>query len=175
MEKPPERVRYFDGQLLGVDDLRAEQEYHRAMRYLHNRLHGSGVASGLDVGVEAGQVKVGPGLAVDAAGREIVLTESVCVDAAVVPTGAQWRLVVEWAEEPAHPVPVPGDEPQPSRWVERPRLSLVAPGRLPDDALLLAHVTRAADGRLHVDGSVRQQLGRHGRPPVERRRFRPRR
>jgi hypothetical protein len=175
VEKPPERVRYFDGQLLGVDDLRAEQEYHRSMRYLHNRLHGSGVASGFDVGVVDGEVHVGPGLAIDAAGREIVLTEAVCLDATVVPAGGRWRLVVEWAEQPARAVPVPGDEPQASRWVERPRLSLVAAGKVRDDVLLLAHVTRGADGDLRVDPSVRERLGRHGRPPVERRRFRPRR
>lgn len=175
VEKPPERVRYFDGQLLGVDDLRAEQEYHRSMRYLHNRLHGSGVASGFDVSVEGSEVHVGPGLAIDAAGREIVLTETACVDASVVPPSGRWRLVVEWAEEPARAVPVPGDEPQPTRWVERPRLSLVAAGEVRDDVLLLAHVTRGPTGVLRVDASVRQRLGRHGRPPVERRRFRPRR
>ncbi len=175
VEKPPERVRYFDGQLLGVDDLRAEQEYHRTMRYLHNRMHGSGVAFGLDVVVGGGELHVGPGLAIDAAGREIVLTETACLDASVVPAGGRWRLVVEWAEEPAHPVPVPGDEPQPTRWVERPKLSLVAAGQVRDDVLLLAHVTRGADGTLRVDASVRQRLGRHARPPVERRRFRPRR
>jgi hypothetical protein len=175
VEKPPERVRYFDGQMLSVDDLRAEQEYHRSMRYLHNRLHGSGVASGLDVGAAGGELHVGPGLAIDAVGREIVLTETACLDASVVPAGGRWRLVVEWAEEPAHAVPVPGDEPQPSRWVERPRLSLVAAGEVRDEALLLAHVMRGPDGELRVDPSVRQLLGRHGRPPVVPRRLRPRR
>lgn len=175
VDKPPERVRYFDGQLLGVDDLRAEQEYHRSMRYLHNRLHGSGVASGFDVVVDGGDVRVGPGLAIDAAGREIVLTEAERLDASAVPPSGRWRLVVEWAEEPARAVPVPGDEPQPTRWVERPKLSLVAAGEVGDDVLVLAHVTRGPTGELRADASVRQQLGRRGRPPVERRRFRPRR
>lgn len=42
------RVNYFEGQLLGLDDFRAEQRYHREKRKMHNRfLHGWGVVSGL--------------------------------------------------------------------------------------------------------------------------------
>ena len=33
----------------GPADLAAEQEYHRGMRHLHNRLHGYGTVTGLDV------------------------------------------------------------------------------------------------------------------------------
>src|SRR5688572_33219022 len=71
---PPERVHFFDGQLLGRDDFRAEQDYHRRMRYLHNRLlHGWGVVEGFAVDADDGGVPVGPGVAIDSLGRELVL------------------------------------------------------------------------------------------------------
>jgi hypothetical protein len=45
-----ERLGYFYGQLLGVDDFRTEQRYFMEKRKLHNRcLHGWGVVCGLDV------------------------------------------------------------------------------------------------------------------------------
>jgi len=48
MSDPIERVHFTSGQLLSVDDLRTEQDYHRRMRWLHNRmLHGTGVVSGV--------------------------------------------------------------------------------------------------------------------------------
>ncbi|CAN5649298.1 hypothetical protein BH10ACT10_BH10ACT10_14750 [soil metagenome] len=40
---------FFDGMVLTPADLAAEQEYHRGMRYLHNRLRGHGTVSGLAV------------------------------------------------------------------------------------------------------------------------------
>src|SRR4029453_15934396 len=71
---PPERVTFFHRQFLGLDDFRAEQNYHRGMRYLHNRLlHGWGVAEGFAVTADDGGVLVGPGVAIDPLGRELVL------------------------------------------------------------------------------------------------------
>jgi len=72
------RVHYFFGQLLTADDLQDEQQYHRRMRYLHNRmLHGPGVVNGLKLGItktdSATSVVVSPGFALDAEGREMVL------------------------------------------------------------------------------------------------------
>ncbi len=168
-------MRYFTGQVLSVDDLRAEQEYHRSMRYLHNRLHGSGVVSGLDVEVAGSDLHVGPGLAIDAAGREIVLAERVCVDASPVTREEARNLHVTWDEQADRPVPGPQGETVYTRWVEMPRLSLDLPGKAPDDGLFLARVTRGSNGALRVDVSHRPGLGRHGKPPVERRRYRGRR
>lgn len=75
------RVRYFSGQLLTADDFRDEQDYVRHKRWLHDRaLHGTGVVSGLRVSLAPDapqQVVVGPGLALDAAGREVVLSTAV--------------------------------------------------------------------------------------------------
>ena len=77
-----ERVRYFQGQLLGSADFVAEQEYWLERRRLHNRMaHGWGVISGLSVEPAGGPdktndpanttVTVGPGYALSPLGEEI--------------------------------------------------------------------------------------------------------
>ena len=71
MADPPRRVNFFNGMMLTPADLAAEQEYHREMRYLHNRLHGYGTVSGLEVTVRKGHLLVSPGLA-----REWVTNET---------------------------------------------------------------------------------------------------
>jgi hypothetical protein len=84
--------RYHFGMLLGVDDFETEQAYHRGKLRLHNAwLHGEGVVWGMDVdlpevegspGTLRGEVRVLPGLALDAAGRELRLEASACVSLA---------------------------------------------------------------------------------------------
>jgi hypothetical protein len=68
-----ERVNYFQGQLLSVSDLRAEQDYFLARLRRHNRhLHGWGVVSGLTVAMaNSSEIVVEPGVAIDCAGNEI--------------------------------------------------------------------------------------------------------
>ncbi len=76
---PFERNRYFYGKLLGVDDFEAEQRYMNDKRRLINRfMHGCGVVCGLSV-VPVGEdaVSVEAGMALDFAGREIVVDEPV--------------------------------------------------------------------------------------------------
>ena len=44
---------------------------------LHNRLqHGSGIVAGLKCQLQGGKLRIGPGIAVDCAGREIVVPET---------------------------------------------------------------------------------------------------
>ncbi len=164
MADQPRRVNYVHGLVLGTDDFAAEQAYHREMRYRHNRLHGYGTVSGLEV--EAGDgadLQVSAGWAVDAHGREIVVAEPLTVhlEPHVGRRRAVRDLVIEWHESADCPVPVTGSEDttEPSRWVEQPVLSLVAPGEAPAAALLLARVTRRSRGRVEVDPSVRRPLG----------------
>jgi hypothetical protein len=81
--------RYHFGMLLGVDDFEAEQGYHRGKGRLHNAwLHGPGVVWGMGVdlpdvegrpGVKRGEVRVTPGFALDAAGRELHLDAAACL------------------------------------------------------------------------------------------------
>lgn len=84
-EDPFTSVNYVFGMLLGVEELKAEQGYHRGKGWLHNAwLHGAGVVWGLDVTLSpasgaSSELRVSPGLGLDAAGRELHLTEPQCV------------------------------------------------------------------------------------------------
>ena len=74
-----ERIVYFPGELLTADDLTTSDENQQELRWLHNRtLHDWGIGTGLDAHGARGdtQVTVSPGYAVDAAGREIILSRS---------------------------------------------------------------------------------------------------
>ncbi len=74
---PFERNQYYYGKLMTYQDMTAEQKYLNDKRRLINRfLHGSGVAAGLQVvSLDERTVSVEAGVALDAAGREIVLAE----------------------------------------------------------------------------------------------------
>ena len=70
------RVRYATGQRLSVTDMQADDATATSMRELHVRtLHDAwGIAVGLDVYLDGGVLFVGPGLAYDRLGREIILS-----------------------------------------------------------------------------------------------------
>ena len=73
-----ERPRFFDGQALFASDLDGIADFHRAMRWLHNRsLHQIGIGNGLAVSGRRGdrEVQVQAGYALDSLGREIVLLD----------------------------------------------------------------------------------------------------
>jgi hypothetical protein len=72
-----ERIQFFNGQRLFAADLDALDGFNREMRWLHNQsLHQPGIGSGYAVYGKKGdrQVTIEPGYAIDALGREIVLT-----------------------------------------------------------------------------------------------------
>jgi hypothetical protein len=161
---PPTRVNYFDGQTLSASDFRTEQDYHRTMRYLHNRLlHGWGVVDGLEVddSGDGTAVHVGAGLAIDRLGRELVLPERVSIDlppGAAVDDETRWYVVATWEEIPSGPVIV-GDATSFSRCIERCAIS-ISP-KAPDDeglAVLLAELAAAAGKVLRVHTSHRRHL-----------------
>lgn len=85
-----DRLHYSTGELLGADDFRAEQTYHRrqlARALLH--LHGSGTVAGLRVfhrhrpgqngAPDEVELEVEPGLALDHAGRLIEVPREACL------------------------------------------------------------------------------------------------
>jgi hypothetical protein len=83
VEKPLDRLNYFNGQRLEAADLRLEQQYHiRVRRWLNKSLYTTGIARGLEVVPDPGNplnVIVNPGLALDSQGREIILLDQVSV------------------------------------------------------------------------------------------------
>lgn len=161
MADPPRRVNFFNGMMLTPADLAAEQEYHRAMRHLHNRLHGYGTVTGLDVTVTRGRVLVSPGTALDVCGREIVLTQPMTLRLEPHRNGRGWvrDLAISWHETPDGPVPSRNGSTDFTRWVEVPELSLVACGKAAPESLVLARLTRTTRGGVEVDASVRRPLG----------------
>ena len=77
-------INYHFGMLLGVDDFETEQDYQRGKMRLHNAwLHREGVVWGFEVEADlpSGEVRVEPGLALDADGRELHLEARACVNA----------------------------------------------------------------------------------------------
>jgi hypothetical protein len=71
------------GMLLGVDDFEAIGAYHRGKGWLHNAwLHREGVVWGYGVTRSGRELRVDPGLALDAVGRELHLAVPACLDLA---------------------------------------------------------------------------------------------
>lgn len=161
MADPPRRVNFFPGMVLTVADLATEQEYHRGMRYLHNRLHGYGTVSGLEVAVVRGRVMVGPGLAIDVCGREVIVVQPLSLSLELRRNAGGWvrDLVIEWHEAADSPVPSAEGATDFTRWVEEPELSLVACGEAASEVLVLARLARTTLGEVDVDSSVRRTWG----------------
>jgi hypothetical protein len=173
MTEPVRRVHYFSGQLLTPEDLQAEQDYHRQMRYLHNRLLGRGIVQGFEVAVGAGDtVTVSPGVAIDGCGRELVLTGEVQVELIDPAAPDGYRvLVATWDEQPDGFVvsTEQGTEERAfNRWLERPRLTLVQPVEGPGDSVVLGRILLAGGKISGVDARGRDRwrrtkTGRRGR------------
>ena len=75
-----ERLQFFNGQRLFASDLQGIEAFNREMRWLHNQsLHQPGIGNGFAVTGKRDdrEVRIGPGYALDALGREIVLTRDV--------------------------------------------------------------------------------------------------
>jgi hypothetical protein len=160
MTDPPRRVNFMEGVLLTAADLASEQHYHREMRYLHNRLHGYGVASGLEVTVTKGHVRVAPGTGIDVQGREIIVTAPLTMRLGPHRNTQPWvrHLVIAWSEVPDGPVPGPNGAVEYTRWVEQPELILVPRDEPTPEGLVLAHLTRTSRATVDVDTSVRRPL-----------------
>jgi hypothetical protein len=104
--KPPDRIGYFDGQLLAARDLQDDADGERQLRGLHVRAsHNTwGVALGFEVTwKDAALIQVGPGIAYDAHGREIVSAHTLNVGLPVRPrekASAWWfDLVIRYRED----------------------------------------------------------------------------
>ena len=165
-----QRLNYFSGMLLGVDDFRVEQNYFRTRLNRHNRLlHGSGIASGLAVTVDDGtnrqngpnglngpQVSIAPGFALDRHGNEICVDKPTAL--ALPAQGTALFVQVSYAEQPCDPVPVADGNPpdaatgestaQATRIAETFSAALAAEPAV--DAVVIARL-RQVRGRWRVD------------------------
>jgi hypothetical protein len=102
------RLRFFTGQILTAESFELEQKYFREKLKRHNRaLHGFGIVSGLKVIVEAGQIIIEPGLALDCQGNELVIGNAVVVS----PVTCDWPsayVQLGFAEEYTDLIPATG-------------------------------------------------------------------
>jgi hypothetical protein len=148
-------MNYFDRQFLRASDFQAEQAYHLDRRRGHNLgFHSPGVVEGLLVspGSQPNTLRLGPGWAVDAQGREIVLP----APRDDLPSGALDHDV--WI---AYPDPEPLSTPVveagtsgSARVLEEPVVLVVPAGTVPADALWLARVAGGS-----IDNGVRALAG----------------
>jgi hypothetical protein len=144
------RVRYFAGQILGADDLQAEQDYLAHKRRQHNlRLHGIGIVDGLDVMVESAaasgewSLTVSPGFALGPSGEEIVVTAPLhcplCAEADTC------FVLLKFVERAVAPVPTQNtDGSEASRIEEGAGVCLAA--SMHADAVAIARLVRDARG-----------------------------
>jgi hypothetical protein len=145
------------------------------MRYLHNRaLHGWGIAEGFDVRIVGPrQIEIGPGVAIDREGREIVLEQSLLIEiGAPELTGDDTSCFVtaSWEQVPDEQIPDERGAFDHGRWLEEPVVGVAAeappdPGR----ELFLARLMTHGGDICEVDASARRPLAkdRDGRPSEE--------
>jgi Concanavalin A-like lectin/glucanases superfamily len=129
------KERYFDQQLLRVEDFQREQAFHIASRELLTRfLYSPGILLGLNVALDKtnGKLQISPGFAIDSLGRQIILVSGASFensDVALVSgvftldltdkkyQNKKWLLTIEYFEETASPTE--------TQWKEYPQLSLI--------------------------------------------------
>jgi hypothetical protein len=108
---PDLRPRFADGQVLSAGDLTAEQTYLIAARRRHLLSgHTPGIVFGLEPSLQNGVVTVSPGLAIDGAGRELIVSEATAARSAPAMPGSgseigiyvQYSLVAAAGGDPAH-------------------------------------------------------------------------
>jgi hypothetical protein len=131
------------------------------MRYLHNRVfHGWGVAVGLEVSIDLPtRIQVSAGLALDMAGREIVVEEPLFFEIGSEGTDDRDEppyVIARWDELPDEI----GSETN-ARWLEWHEVSLTPdPPTDPGLELILARVVTRDGAIQDIDVSERHDIGR---------------
>lgn len=108
---PFERNRYYSGKMLTSADFAAEQEYgNNKRRFLNNLMFGSGIVCGCNVySLDDLSVFIESGLAIDRAGREIVIDTSVVKKLSAISgfdeiDSNRLTLCLRYKEKQVHPV-----------------------------------------------------------------------
>lgn len=115
----PRRNHFFYGKRMDVQHFEMEQSYGKLKQWLLNRLTlGKGVLCGLQVFVDGNRVCVDPGVAIDGAGREIIVPVRTCIDPLAKEEGCCGRHHPGNVTPPAPPAydrdPATGDQPSES-------------------------------------------------------------
>lgn len=110
IDQLPTRVRYFERQVLRLEDFVDEQAYHRAMQQRHNLYHHCwGIVTGLVIIPEKDDdgFVILPGYAIDALGREVVVSEAIKLSRQKLDEIKLERLDVRifYKESPSDPAP----------------------------------------------------------------------
>ena len=162
MPNTVKRLNYFDHQFLRGPDFSDEQNYHLSMRRLHNgSMHTWGIVQGLQVTLTSGgtgtAVTVSSGVALDSAGRELVLASDTNLELGGTAAGTTLYITITYDEQQSDPTTEAGG-PGNTRVTEAPKLSFSkdAP-TVPSTTLILAKVPRTSGGLGAVDGSDRKQ------------------
>jgi hypothetical protein len=163
MTEPVKRMNYYDHQFLRQGDFMAEQYYHVSMRRLHNSgLHTPGILNGLDVtpvvGGSATAVVVKSGMAMDGAGREIVLPENKNLDLGAAAVGATVYITIAYEEDLTDSTTEAGGAGF-TRMTELPTPAFSVTAPVDPNTLILAKVARTQNGLGTIDGSDRKQAG----------------
>jgi hypothetical protein len=164
MANTVKRVNYYDHQFLRAPDFVDEQNYHLNSRRLHNStLHTWGIVQGLTVSVASGgtgtAVTVTAGMAIDSAGREIILPADTNLELGGETAGSAPIITIAYSEVQSDPTTEAGG-PGNTRISEIPNLSFTEV--TPADrsvTLILARVPRTNTGLGAVDASDRKQAG----------------
>ncbi len=159
-----ERVRYFSGQFLDVQDFVDEQRYilDRLRRSLHG-LAASGVATGLEVtSPTKGKLRVAAGTAMDGSGRQLVLAQN--REAIDIPDALKGKTIdvrIYYREVEARPQG--GENGGPTRIHESPGIELIQVGTQPKEVsgVPLARIQVRQDGvcTFHEPDPVRKYAG----------------
>ncbi len=151
------RLIYFDKQFLREPDFTDEQAYHLGMRRRLNAvLHTSGVADGLDVVRKSdSEITVASGIAIDTAGREIVLDADQTLDLGTqLQPNAKVVVAIAYTETPD---PAGEDEGGSSRMTEAAEITVAAAA--PKGSVVLATFTATGDRKIPttaLGGDARQ-------------------
>lgn len=103
--KNNQRINYYDGQRLQSSDLKADTGFESWLRGVHVRaVHQTwGIALGLELSVDNGQVRIAPGIAYDCHGRELITARPMLVPQPQLPAGkaeAYWYdLVISYDDK----------------------------------------------------------------------------
>jgi hypothetical protein len=114
----PERNRYFYGLLMDAQRFQKDQDYFNHKRFLLNRcITGGGVVCGLALSFADGALTLSAGIAIDFAGREMIVPQATAVDitqvtdaqgnpTGAVPAGATIIVSLAYTERRIDPVAV---------------------------------------------------------------------